>query len=73
MRRSIALLLGAVGLVAGGSVANRLVTAAPQGSSAAQVREAGATFRRACASCHFAPNTAFATDRAWLDQIKRTS
>ena len=31
------------------------------------------TFRQQCSSCHTVPDTEFATDRAWLDQVNRTS
>lgn len=38
-----------------------------------KLAEAGAIFQRNCASCHQPPDTQFATDRAWLDQINRTA
>ena len=31
------------------------------------------TFVESCRSCHVPPDTSFATDRAWVDQIERTS
>jgi len=31
------------------------------------------TFRRQCASCHAVPDRALRTDRAWLDQVRRTA
>ena len=30
-------------------------------------------FRSKCAECHTVPDTAFATDRAWLEQVKVTA
>ena len=36
------------------------------------VREAGAKFQRNCMGCHTPPDLRFATDRAWLGQIRRT-
>ena len=30
-------------------------------------------FRTQCAACHTVPDTAFATDRAWLEQVKVTA
>ncbi len=34
---------------------------------------AGKTFQTQCLSCHQPPDLTLATDRAWLDQIKRTA
>ena len=33
----------------------------------------GRYFRTNCAACHAVPDPAIATDRAWLDQVRRTS
>lgn len=33
----------------------------------------GAVFRERCASCHAVPDPALRTDRAWLDQVRRTA
>ena len=41
--------------------------------SVEQVAEAGAVFQKNCISCHQPPDLAFATDRAWLDQLNRTA
>ena len=35
--------------------------------------DAGTLFRKRCASCHEVPDKTLATDRAWLDQIRRTT
>jgi mono/diheme cytochrome c family protein len=37
------------------------------------VEEAGRTFQAQCLSCHTPPDLRLATDRAWLDQVKRTA
>ncbi len=34
---------------------------------------AGRIFHAQCADCHVVPDTRFATDRAWLEQIKDTA
>ncbi len=36
------------------------------------VQEAGAHFQKTCVSCHVPPDLRFATDRAWLGQIRET-
>jgi cytochrome c2 len=36
-------------------------------------KSAGEVFQARCASCHTVPDPALRTDRAWLDQIKRTA
>ena len=33
----------------------------------------GALFTSRCANCHAVPDPAIATDRAWLDQVRRTA
>lgn len=38
-----------------------------------KLAEAGRLFEKNCISCHRPPDTVFATDRAWLDQINRTA
>ena len=38
-----------------------------------KLAQAGNLFEKNCISCHRPPDLAFATDRAWLDQIKRTA
>jgi mono/diheme cytochrome c family protein len=63
------------------AVALALVTAgfrAPQHAQdgkrdAVTPKEAGELFAARCAACHVAPDVAFATDRAWLDQIEETA
>ena len=35
--------------------------------------EAGRKFQKNCRGCHQPPDLRYATDLAWLDQIKRTS
>ena len=34
---------------------------------------AAVTFQKRCASCHVVPDVSVRTDRAWLDQINRTT
>ena len=36
------------------------------------IREAGAQFQKTCISCHVPPDLRFASDRAWLGQIRET-
>ena len=36
------------------------------------IREAGAHFQKSCMTCHVPPDLRFATDRAWLGQIRET-
>ena len=38
-----------------------------------KIAAAGQNFRKNCITCHQPPDRAFATDRAWLDQINRTA
>jgi len=37
------------------------------------IREAGAKYQKNCMSCHQPPDLRFATDRAWLGQIRETA
>lgn len=37
------------------------------------VAEAGRAFGARCIRCHQPPDVNLATDRAWLDQVKRTN
>ncbi len=37
------------------------------------VAEAGTKFRQNCLGCHQPPDLRFATDRAWLGQIRETA
>jgi len=64
MLRTIAVLpaalLGAIALV-------------PPSASKGEGSSAGEVFQARCASCHAVPDPALRTDRAWLDQIKRTA
>ena len=41
--------------------------------SAREIAAAGTTFRKTCRHCHQAPDLRFGTDRAWLDQLRRTA
>ena len=34
---------------------------------------AGEIFAQRCSTCHVAPDLAFATDRAWVDQVQETA
>ncbi|MHC4550973.1 MAG: hypothetical protein ACYTEZ_19660 [Planctomycetota bacterium] len=36
-------------------------------------RNAGEIFQARCAGCHAVPDPALRTDRAWLDQVRRTA
>ncbi|MGI9241192.1 MAG: hypothetical protein ACR2RV_10350 [Verrucomicrobiales bacterium] len=36
------------------------------------VLQAGIDFQKTCMGCHVAPDLRFATDRAWIDQIRET-
>jgi mono/diheme cytochrome c family protein len=40
---------------------------------AKNLAQAGALFRKACASCHFVPSDRDQTDVAWLGQVRETS
>jgi len=42
-------------------------------STAQQPKQPAEIFRSQCASCHTVPDTRFATDRAWLEQVKDTA
>ena len=64
-------LLRPVCLVAGGLWLACLGTAAAQSDS--EIRAAAGNFRNNCMHCHQPPDKRFATDLAWLDQVKRTS
>lgn len=35
--------------------------------------EVGDRFRKTCMHCHQSPDVRFATDRVWLDQVRRTA
>jgi hypothetical protein len=35
--------------------------------------EAGEAFANACARCHLPPDARYATDRAWLNQVRDTA
>jgi hypothetical protein len=53
-------LLGAIALV-------------PPAATGGEEPSAGEVFQARCASCHAVPDPALRTDRAWLDQVKRTA
>ena len=38
-----------------------------------ETASATALFRESCTSCHVPPDPAFATERAWLEQVARTA
>lgn len=57
MRRTLALAV-VLSLAVGGSASGQ---------------ETGPKFQASCMRCHQPPDLSFATDRAWLDQIHRTS
>jgi len=42
-------------------------------AAAAPEPDVGSMYRKKCAPCHELPDKALATDRAWLDQIRRTT
>ena len=39
----------------------------------AAITEAGANYQKNCMSCHQPPDLRFATDRAWVGQIRETA
>jgi len=47
--------------------------ACAENGSAGDVAEAGALFRAQCLGCHLPPDSAFAVDRAWLEQVRGTA
>ena len=63
-QRTTVSLLAAAGLVSTG----QLVSQSP-----AAIRSAGQIFQKSCARCHVIPDPDNRTDRAWLDQVKRTA
>tara|TARA_B110000116_G_C16229965_1_gene313274 strand:- start:236 stop:421 length:186 start_codon:yes stop_codon:yes gene_type:complete len=44
-----------------------------QGEEAAFIKEAGAKYQKNCMGCHQPPDRRFATDRAWIGQIRETA
>lgn len=40
---------------------------------AALIKEAGAKYQKNCMGCHQPPDRRFATDRAWIGQIRETA
>ncbi|MDE0595312.1 MAG: hypothetical protein OSB65_08700 [Roseibacillus sp.] len=44
-----------------------------QGEGAALITEAGAKYQKNCMGCHQPPDRRFATDRAWIGQIRETA
>jgi hypothetical protein len=40
---------------------------------AAFIRETGAKYQKNCMGCHQPPDLRFATDKAWLGQIRETT
>lgn len=40
---------------------------------AQNLKEAGASYQKNCMSCHQPPDLRFATDRAWVGQIRETA
>ncbi len=48
-------------------------SAAALAQSDAEVAEIGQKFQENCLACHQPPDLQFTTDRAWLDQINRTT
>ncbi|MHC4972160.1 MAG: hypothetical protein ACYTG3_07495 [Planctomycetota bacterium] len=45
----------------------------PPAASRGEGKSAGEVFQARCAGCHTVPDRALRTDRAWLDQVKRTA
>jgi len=37
------------------------------------LEDAGRLFKGSCSQCHTVPDTAFETDRAWLEQVRDTA
>ena len=40
---------------------------------AQNIKESGANYQKNCMSCHQPPDLRFATDRAWVGQIRETA
>ena len=56
------------------AVAAALVLAALEpGCQARESSSASTLFQEACIGCHVPPDPAFATERAWLDQVAHTA
>ena len=84
LRDSVAVGLAAVSLGLGASIlladppkdtrqTDQPPDARPAKPDLDKLAEAGRLFEKNCISCHRPPDMAFATDRAWLDQIDRTA
>lgn len=43
------------------------------GSARGDEQEAATLFAERCSTCHTVPDPALRTDRAWLDQVRRTT
>lgn len=66
------------GVLAGVSLSLAIALAPWQGADAQDAPEkpapdVAAMFKRRCAGCHTVPDVGLRTDRAWLDQVKRTA
>ncbi len=48
-------------------------TGSAAAQSPAKPAEVGRLFQQNCMSCHQPPDLQFATDRAWLGELKRTA
>ena len=69
MRRTF--VVGAALLIGAAAICQAEEEAKPDGvASTAHARQA---FEQRCANCHVPPDLRFATDRAWLDQVRRTA
>ena len=65
--QTITLLLTTIGIWLVGAVPSTLMAEEKK-----LVREAGIHYQKTCMACHVPPDLRFATDRAWLGQIRET-
>ena len=49
------------------------IALSPPPAATAGEGHAAKLFQHSCASCHTVPDPAIRTDRAWLDQVRRTA
>lgn len=58
---------------AGGLFASAFRSPQQGDESAMTAKRAGEIFEQRCSTCHVAPDLAYATDRAWVEQIRETA
>ena len=64
---------GCLALVSAGLVLGQPGTALADEPSLSEQAEMGKKFQGSCVHCHQPPDLRFATDRAWLRQVKDTA